>query len=293
MSELLIPDKYEVLFKIPEAKLVLSGKSNAISNIEAEKLSKIDIVIVTGGRNSGKSYTVSLADAYWTEHYNYRTLFTRYTLVSAEDTIIADFMEKIDLLGFRKFFRMRKDRVSHKVKNAKVVFKGIKTSAGNQTANLKSLKNFNIFLLDEGEEMDSYADWHKIYLSMRCQDVQNMSIISMNPTDKEFWVYKEFFEKRGVEGTVPKHWAAGTMVSQNAYGADFALVMKALNGVLDVTDRKLVSTDFNHDPASAIFASDQTSVQKGNLARVLVWYDNEWAFSNRMLDTAGVMARFL
>ena len=66
-----------------------------------------------------------------------------------------------------------------------------------------------------------------------------------------------------------------------------------LQGVLEVTARKLVSTDFNHHPASAIFASDQTAVQQGNLARVLVWYDNEWAFSNRMLDTAGVMAQFL
>ncbi|MBM1688516.1 type I glyceraldehyde-3-phosphate dehydrogenase [Sulfitobacter geojensis] len=87
-------------------------------------------------------------------------------------------------------------------------------------------------------------------------------------------------------------------LSKNADAAQINQAMQdaaagALRGVLDVTDRKLVSTDFNHDPASAIFASDQTSVQKGNLARVLVWYDNEWAFSNRMLDTAGVMARFL
>lgn len=66
-----------------------------------------------------------------------------------------------------------------------------------------------------------------------------------------------------------------------------------LRGILDVTDRKLVSSDFNHDPASAIFATDQTSIQQGTLARVLVWYDNEWAFSNRMLDTAGVIASFL
>lgn len=66
-----------------------------------------------------------------------------------------------------------------------------------------------------------------------------------------------------------------------------------LSGVLEVTDRKLVSIDLNHDPASAIFASDQTSIQQGTLARVLAWYDNEWAFSNRMLDTAGVMAKFI
>jgi glyceraldehyde 3-phosphate dehydrogenase len=66
-----------------------------------------------------------------------------------------------------------------------------------------------------------------------------------------------------------------------------------LSGVLEITDRKLVSIDLNHDPASAIFASDQTSIQQGTLARVLAWYDNEWAFSNRMLDTAGVMAKFI
>lgn len=67
----------------------------------------------------------------------------------------------------------------------------------------------------------------------------------------------------------------------------------SLSGVLGVTDRKLVSTDFNHDPRSAIFATDQTSVQQDNLLRVLAWYDNEWAFSNRMLDTARVIAGFL
>ncbi len=63
-----------------------------------------------------------------------------------------------------------------------------------------------------------------------------------------------------------------------------------LNGILGVTDRKLVSMDFNHDARSAIYASDQTSVQQGNLLRVLAWYDNEWAFSHRMLDTARHMA---
>ena len=64
-----------------------------------------------------------------------------------------------------------------------------------------------------------------------------------------------------------------------------------LKGVLGVEPRKLVSMDFNHDPRSAIFASDQTDVQQKTLLRVLAWYDNEWAFSNRMLDTASVMAR--
>ncbi|MDG1068001.1 MAG: erythrose-4-phosphate dehydrogenase, partial [Sulfitobacter sp.] len=65
---------------------------------------------------------------------------------------------------------------------------------------------------------------------------------------------------------------------------------QGMNGVMGVTARKLVSIDFNHDPRSSIVALDQTDVQQGNLARVLAWYDNEWGFSNRMLDTAAAMA---
>ena len=60
----------------------------------------------------------------------------------------------------------------------------------------------------------------------------------------------------------------------------------ALSGVLAYTEAPLVSTDFNHDPASATFAADQTKVLPGNFVRVLAWYDNEWGFSNRMSDTA-------
>ena len=63
-----------------------------------------------------------------------------------------------------------------------------------------------------------------------------------------------------------------------------------LQGILGVTDEKLVSIDFNHDPRSSIFATDQTKVMDGNLCRVLMWYDNEWGFSNRMADTSIYMA---
>ncbi|WP_424970361.1 type I glyceraldehyde-3-phosphate dehydrogenase [Dinoroseobacter sp. S76] len=66
-----------------------------------------------------------------------------------------------------------------------------------------------------------------------------------------------------------------------------------LAGVLGVTDDKLVSMDFNHDPRSSIFATDQTKVLEGTMCRVLSWYDNEWGFSNRMVDTAKEMAKFL
>ena len=63
-----------------------------------------------------------------------------------------------------------------------------------------------------------------------------------------------------------------------------------LNGVLGITDEKLVSIDFNHDPRSSILATDQTKVMDRNLCRVLIWYDNEWGFSNRMADTSVYVA---
>ena len=66
-----------------------------------------------------------------------------------------------------------------------------------------------------------------------------------------------------------------------------------LKGVLEVNTLPLVSVDFNHHPASSIFDAPQTKVLQGNFARVLSWYDNEWGFSNRMLDTLVAMGRTL
>ncbi|CAM4412471.1 type I glyceraldehyde-3-phosphate dehydrogenase [Palleronia rufa] len=64
-----------------------------------------------------------------------------------------------------------------------------------------------------------------------------------------------------------------------------------LAGILGYTEEKLVSMDFNHDPRSSIFHADQTKVMEGTMCRILSWYDNEWGFSNRMVDTAVAMGR--
>ena len=66
-----------------------------------------------------------------------------------------------------------------------------------------------------------------------------------------------------------------------------------MKGVLAYTDEPLVSIDFNGDPASSTVDSLETAVIDGKLVRVLSWYDNEWGFSNRMIDTSGVVAKFL
>jgi glyceraldehyde 3-phosphate dehydrogenase len=66
-----------------------------------------------------------------------------------------------------------------------------------------------------------------------------------------------------------------------------------LSAVLDFTDEPLVSIDFNHNRASSTIDSLETAVLEGQLVRVVSWYDNEWGFSNRMVDTAGAIGRLI
>jgi glyceraldehyde 3-phosphate dehydrogenase len=62
-----------------------------------------------------------------------------------------------------------------------------------------------------------------------------------------------------------------------------------LKGILEYSKEPLVSIDFNHNPASSIFDATLTKVSDGTLVKVCAWYDNEWGFSNRMLDVAVAM----
>ena len=76
-------------------------------------------------------------------------------------------------------------------------------------------------------------------------------------------------------------------------GALKAAAEGPMKGVLVYEDKPLVSSDFNHQPASSSIDSLETTVMDGKLVRVVSWYDNEWGFSNRMIDTGKVMAGLL
>ena len=82
-----------------------------------------------------------------------------------------------------------------------------------------------------------------------------------------------------------------TTVAEINRAIERAAGSKRLKGILTVNDAPLVSVDFNHNPASSIFDLTQTQVVDGKLCRVASWYDNEWGFSNRMVDTAVLMGR--
>src|ERR1700710_543752 len=72
-----------------------------------------------------------------------------------------------------------------------------------------------------------------------------------------------------------------------------AAALGPMKGILEVVHDKLVSVDFNHNPASSSFALDQTRVMDGTFVSIMAWYDNEWGFSNRMADTAVAMGKLI
>ena len=129
---------------------------------------------------------------------NVRVLFTRYTMISAHLSIVPEILEKIGLLGFTSIFNINKSEVVNTKTNSDIIFRGIKTSSGNQTASLKSLQGISTWVLDEAEELIDENTFDTIDLSIREKEVQNRIILILNPTTKEHWIYKRFFEARGV-----------------------------------------------------------------------------------------------
>lgn len=154
--------------------------------------------IVVGGRGSGKSFAVAVFLLNLTFEKNTKALFTRYTMSAANTSIIPEFIEKIELMGYNDLFRITKDEIINLHTGSSILFKGIRTSSGNQTAALKSLNNISVFCVDEAEELTDEATFDKIDFSVRTQNKQNRCILILNPTSKEHWIYKRFYETRGV-----------------------------------------------------------------------------------------------
>ena len=159
------------------------------------------IILITGGRGSGKSFNASTFIERLTfemtpvEKIVHQILYTRYTMVSAGISIIPEMMEKIDLDGTTKYFKTTKTDIVNKMTKSRIMFRGIKTSSGNQTAKLKSIQGITTFVCDEAEEWTSEDEFDKIMLSIRKKGIQNRIIIIMNPCDSNHFIYKKYIEK--------------------------------------------------------------------------------------------------
>jgi phage terminase large subunit len=149
--------------------------------------------VVTGGRGSGKSFGVNVFLLNLTYEAGHKVLFTRFTLTSAAASIIPEFIEKIELMGVESDFRITKDEIINLTTGSSIIFKGIRTSSGNQTAALKSLSGVTTFVLDEAEELVDEDTFSKIDFSIRSNTKANRVILILNPTTKEHWIYQRFF----------------------------------------------------------------------------------------------------
>jgi len=155
--------------------------------------------IVSGGRGSGKSFSVNALLVMLTYEQGHTILFTRYTLTSAYISIIPEFIDKLEQFGSIADFHITKDEILNKKTGSKIIFRGIKTSSGDQTANLKSLQGITTWVVDEAEELVDEHKFDTIDLSVRQQGKPNRIILILNPTTKEHFIYKRFFEDRGVQ----------------------------------------------------------------------------------------------
>ena len=154
--------------------------------------------IITGGRGSAKSFSASLLFTKLCIEEPQRILFTRYTMVAAHLSIIPEFLEKIKLFNADSLFKINKTEIVNERVDSSIIFKGIKTSSGDQTANLKSLQGVTTWVLDEAEELLDESIFDKIDFSIRTKGLQNRVVLIMNPSTKEHWIYKRFFESKGV-----------------------------------------------------------------------------------------------
>lgn len=161
--------------------------------------SKSRYFIVSGGRASGKSYSISSFLLMLTFEKGHKILFTRYTMSSAHISIIPEFLQKIEFLNLTEHFEITKTSIINKLTGSQILFRGMRTSTGVQTANLKSIEGITTWVLDEAEELVDESIFDKIDLSIRTKNNQNRVIVIMNPATKEHFIYRRFFQDMGVQ----------------------------------------------------------------------------------------------
>lgn len=150
--------------------------------------------LVSGGRGSGKSYAVATLLISLLCERGQRILYTRYTMTSAELSIIPEFREKIEALGLSSIFLIRQRDIVNLETGSSIIFSGIRESSGNQTAKLKSLAGITAWVLDEAEELTDEETFDKIDMSVRSVSAQNRIILILNPAYRSHWIFKRFYE---------------------------------------------------------------------------------------------------
>ncbi len=152
-------------------------------------------IILTGGRGSGKTFVAQDFLLRLLEEVGQGILYTRFTMKSVEETIIPLFKIHIEKVSSLNNYHITKTKIINKRTKSFILFSGIKTSSGDQTANLKSLPNITTWAIEEGEDFNNEQSFIDIDDSIRSKDIQNRIIWIQNPTTREHFIYEKFFEK--------------------------------------------------------------------------------------------------
>lgn len=155
--------------------------------------------IITGGRGSMKSFSTATLILLESDKDDGAILYTRYTLTNAEQSIFPEFDSKIDELGWRyKFHKSGNDYINLET-GGKILFRGIKTSNGVNTAALKSIPKLKMWVNDESEELVDEAIFDTIDLSIRDMRYKLQVWLILNAPDETHFIYRKFFEGNGVD----------------------------------------------------------------------------------------------
>ena len=149
-----------------------------------------------GGRGSSKSFSVAFYILMLTFELGHRILYTRKTLTSAHLSIIPQFNEIIELSGLKDAFDVTAVGITNKHTGSEILFKGLTTSNGENTAALKSLTGITTVVVDEAEELTNEELFNKVDLSVRVKGIKNKMILIMNPSTKEHWAYEKLYLRR-------------------------------------------------------------------------------------------------
>jgi phage terminase large subunit len=153
----------------------------------------VSIVLISGGRDSGKSFALGCFQPFAAAKYNHRVVSTRQTMSSTSNSIAESMNSKMKMLGLGGSFNYANSLYRSKHNQGKILISGLKSSTGQEDSKMKGLEDFSIFYCDEASEIPTYDDWEKVSLSVRAQDIRNISILSFNPPTKQHWLYEKFY----------------------------------------------------------------------------------------------------
>lgn len=243
--------------------------------------------ILIGGRGGGKSFALASATACATYDDSFNVLYLRYTMVSAELSIIPEFMDKLDMLQSRGDFVTRKHDVVNRGTGSRIFFRGAKTGSKSQTASLKSLHAVKMAVFDEAEEFTDEREFDTIDDSLREKDADIHVVLCLNQPDVGHWIYKRFYKElglpddfAGVRGDVtyipityldnlqnlhPSFIAKANLMKQNnreKYDHVYGLAWERIK-------KGRIYTDWHRDRASDVMT------RRGDC-----WYGIDWGFTN-------------